>query len=78
MREAERQAPGIPELIKHLKDADRYRRALPPSTPGYQRAAELVERLSRRIFAEARAEEEEVRPQARQRPAARTSRKPQG
>jgi hypothetical protein len=77
MRQPERQAPGIPELIKHLKDADRYRRALPPSTPGYQRAAELVERLSRRIFAEATAEEEEARHQARPGPGPSTSPKPQ-
>lgn len=76
MGEAERQAPGIPELIERLKDADRYRRALPPSTPGYQRAAELVERLSRRIFAESKAEEEQARRQAAQ--ARSVSPKPEG
>jgi hypothetical protein len=80
MREVERQAPGIPELIKHLQDADRYRRAMQPSSPGYHRAAEEVERLSRRIFEQATAEEEEeeARRQAPRRPALRTSRTPQG
>jgi hypothetical protein len=65
MREAERQAPGIPELIKHLQAADRDRRALQPSTPGYDRAAAEVERLSRRIFEEAPEEEERARRTAR-------------
>ena len=78
MREVERQATGIPELIKHLQDADRYRRALQPSSAGYHRAAEEVERLSRQIFEQATAEEEQARRQGRQRPAARTSLKPQG
>jgi hypothetical protein len=78
MRDAERQATGIPELIRHLRDADRYRRALRRSSAGYHRAAEEVERLSRRIFEEATAEEEQEHRQVGQRPAASRSPKPQG
>jgi hypothetical protein len=77
MREPERQAPGIPELIKHLQDADRYRRAMEPSTPAFHRAAAEVERLSRRIFEEANAEEARARRQARYGPGAEGSPRPQ-
>jgi hypothetical protein len=71
----ERQATVIRELISRLQDADRYRRAFRPSSAAYHRAAREVERLSRRIFEEATAEEEQARRQARQRPA--TSRSPE-
>jgi hypothetical protein len=65
MREPERAPTVIPELIRHLQAADRDRRASQPSTPGYHRAAEEVERLSRRIFEEATAEEERARRKTR-------------
>jgi hypothetical protein len=77
MREAERQATGIPELIRHLQAADRERRALQPSTPGYDSAAAKVERISRRIFEEAAAEEERAQRKARYGRGAGGSPKPQ-
>jgi hypothetical protein len=76
MPEAGRKPTVILELIKRLQDADRYRRALRPSSAGYQRAAAEVERLSRRIFQEATAQEEQARRQA-DRAARSVSPKPQ-
>jgi len=64
MRDGQGAPTVIPELIKHLQAADRDRRGLQPSTPGYDRAAAEVERLSRRIFEEATAEEERARREA--------------
>lgn len=78
MREVEPAPTQIPELIKHLQAADRDRRALQPSTPGYHRAAAEVERLSRQIFEEATAEEERARRWGHYGGAAGGSPKPQG